>query len=99
MSTFRYSTTDDGYLSNPCNVNFNGQKDTLTLGNSDMFQRSISRGGERKVAGLIHETGLVEESLVPHRRSKPCRWIDALHAVLPDNTQHTTAMGDRVHDE
>ena len=49
--------------------------------------------------GLIHETGLVEESLISHGGSKPRRRIHALHTVLPDDAQCATAMRYRVHDE
>ena len=51
------------------------------------------------MTGLIHETGLVEESLISHCGSKPRRWIHALHTVLPDDTQRATTMRDRIHDE
>ena len=51
------------------------------------------------MTGLVHETALVEESLIPDGGSKPRRRVNALHAVLPKDTQRTATMRDRVHDE
>ena len=76
-----------------------GGKAHLTVGDSDVLQCSISRGDERKMTGLVHETCLIEESLISHGRSKPRGWIHALHAILPEHTQCATTMRDRVHDE
>ena len=72
---------------------------TLTFVQSGILQNSVARGDEGEVFCFIHETVLVEESVISDGGSKPSRREYALRSIFPEDTQRFRAVRYRADNE